>query len=102
MPLSYDTQATDLGGNLPRLVRHLSARLGEFGADYLAILATDHEGGSVTVSSPKFSAEDLHSMLNKRGVSTQLDGNSLIFYVTNNHQFEEIDTLWGVLYSMLA
>lgn len=91
---------------LAEKTRHLRARIGEFLA--AEIRQVDQERG---VLSAVILLEEGHSLttqqvaqqLSRRvGVEVGVEKEEILFYLTQDHDFADIDRLWGALFGILG
>lgn len=96
LPQGYDPE------QLARRVRHLAARLRDFGPGGPELLSADQTTGQVRARFPGHSADDIRRQLEERfGIRTRLDGDALLFQLTPRIAFEELDHVWGCLFELL-
>ncbi|MGE4276609.1 MAG: hypothetical protein AB7E30_05445 [Lawsonibacter sp.] len=85
-----------------RLVRHLEARLNDFGPGGPEVLETDPVRGFVSVRFPGHDPESVLSQLStQHGVSAVLEGDCVVFYLSPTISFEDLDYTWGCLFELL-
>lgn len=88
---------------LARLVRHLDARLRDFGPGGPEVLASDQETGVVTARFPGHdTARILEQLEHRCGVSVGLEGDRAVFHLSPDVRFEDLDYLWGCLFDLLS
>lgn len=96
LPQGYDQE------HLARQVRHLAARLQDFGPGGPELLSADQKTGQVRARFPGHDADDIRRQLETRfGVRTRLDGDGLRFQLSPHIAFEELDYVWGCLFELL-
>ena len=84
LPQGYDPE------HLARQVRHLAARLQDFGPGGPELLSADQKTGQVRARFPGHDADDIRRQLETRfGVRTRLDGDGLRFQLSPHIAFEE-------------
>lgn len=85
-----------------RLVRHLAARLQDFGPGGPELICADQDSGRVCARFPGHSCGQIVSRLEKEfGVLSGVEGDCVLFRLSPGVQFEELDYLWGCLYQLL-
>lgn len=98
-PLPVEEQAS----RIARQVRHLAARLNDFGPGGPEVLEADPVRGFVSV---RFPGHDLESVLNQlstqHGVSAVLEGDHAVFHLSPAISFEDLDYTWGCLFELLS
>ena len=82
LDLSKPSPAAGQEARLAQLVRHLDARLREFGPG--------HD-----------TAQVLEALRTSAGISAALEGDLAVFYLSPQVPFEELDRLWGCLFQLL-
>ena len=96
LPQCYDPE------HLARQVRHLAARLRDFGPGGPELLSADQTTGQVRARFPGHSADDIRRQLEERFfIRTRLGGDALLFQLTPHIAFEELDHVWGCLFELL-
>ena len=87
---------------LARQVRHLAARLQDFGPGGPELLSADQTSGQVRARFPGHDTGHIQWQLEERfGVRTRLDGDSILFQLSPDISFEELDYVWGSLFELL-
>ena len=92
----------DLRPRLARLTRHLQARLLDFGPGGPQVLSADQEQGRVEACFPGQAPTAVLSALQEIGVFALLEGDHVVFLLPPDTRFEDLDYLWGSLYSILG
>lgn len=96
LPQGYDPE------QLARRVRHLAARLQDFGPGGPELLSADQTTGLVLARFPGHDTGHIRRQLEERfGIRTRLDGDTLLFQLTPHIAFEELDHVWGCLFELL-
>ena len=96
LPQGYDPE------HLARQVRHLAARLQDFGPGGPELLSADQKAGQVRARFSGHDADDIRRQLEERfGIRTRLDGDAFLFQLTPHIAFEELDHVWGCLFELL-
>ena len=96
LPQGYDPE------QLARRVRHLAARLRDFGPGGPELLSADQTTGQVRARFPGHDTGHIRRQLEERfGIRTRLDGDALLFQLTPHIAFEELDHVWGCLFELL-
>ena len=96
LPQCYDPE------QLARQVRHLAARLQDFGPGGPELLSANQRTGQVRARFPGHSADDIRRQLEERfGVRTRLNGDGILFQLAPHIAFEELDYVWGCLSELL-
>ena len=87
---------------LARLVRHLDARLRDFGPGGPEVVRADQKRGEVAARLPGLSSAQAAARLRHEfGVQTALEGDCLLFRLSPGTRFEDLDYLWGCLNQLL-
>lgn len=87
---------------IARLVRHLEARLLDFGPGGPEVFVCDQEKGIVTVRFPGHNAAAVAEQLASRfGVFVETKQDCAIFHLTDHTPFEDLDYVWGCLFDLL-
>ncbi|MEA4933398.1 MAG: hypothetical protein VB071_07455 [Lawsonibacter sp.] len=98
LPLPVEEQAS----RTARLVRHLAARLNDFGPDGPEVLEADPARGFVAVRFPGHDPESVLNQLNtQHAISAILDGDRAVFHLSPTISFEDLDYTWGCLLELL-
>ena len=84
-----------------RLVRHLAARLQDFGPGGPEVLSADQAAGLVTARFPGHDTGAVLERLKKRGISVLLEGDRAVFLLSPDVRFEDLDYVWGCLFEIL-
>lgn len=88
---------------IARKVRHLAARLNDFGPGGPEVLTADPVCGFVSARFPGHDAESVLTLLSTRhGISVVLDGDHAVFYLSPAISFEDLDYTWGCLFELLS
>lgn len=96
LPQGYDPE------QLARRVRHLAARLQDFGPGGPELLSADQTTGQIRARFPGHDTGHIRRQLEERfGIRTRLDGDALLFQLTPRIAFEELDHVWGCLFELL-
>lgn len=86
-----------------RLVRHLDARLRDFGPGGPEVLEADQAAGTVTARFPGHdTARVLARLEEEYGVSAGLENGSAVFRLSPDTRFEDLDYVWGCLFELLS
>jgi len=86
-----------------RLVRHLDARLRDFGPGGPEVLEADQETGVVTARFPGHdTARVLEGLEGEYGVSAGLEDGLAVFRLSPGVPFEDLDYVWGCLFDLLS
>lgn len=86
-----------------QLTRHLKARLQEYFT--ITVIEENQEKAYLKITLEQFTPEEFYDKLHYRGIETVLHPStdtSLCFYLTDLHRFEDIDYVWGKLYTILV
>ena len=87
---------------LARQVRHLAARLQDFGPGGPELLSADQKTSQVRARFPGHDTDDIRRQLETRfGIRTRPDGDSLLFQLSPSIRFEDLDYVWGCLFELL-
>lgn len=84
-----------------RLVRHLAARLRDFGPGGPEVLSSDQDAGFVTARFPSHDVRTVLERLEQRGVCAALEGDRAVFHLSPAVRFEDLDYVWGCLFEIL-
>lgn len=84
------------------LVRHLDARLHDFGPGGPEVLLADQTAGLVAVRFPGHDTGAILSALSQQGITAAQDGDRALFWLSPDIPFENLDRLWGCLFDVLA
>lgn len=85
-----------------RLVRHLEARLRDFGPGGPEVLEADQVNGRVTARVPGHdTAQVLAQLREKYGIAAAQSGDRAIFFLGPELPFEDLDYVWGCLFEVL-
>ena len=88
---------------LARLVRHLQARLGDLGPNSPEIGSADPKTGRVLARFPGHSSKELVQALARDwGVHLQAEGDCVLFQLSPQTSFEDLDYVWGSLFALLS
>lgn len=88
--------------HLARLVRHLQERLKDLGPNGPS-LSPCQESGRITALFPSYSSAELAENLAQRfGVLVQAAENEVIFNLSPDLPFEDLDYVWGCLFQLLT
>lgn len=85
---------------LARLTRHLKARLEDFGPGGPQVTACDQDRGLVCARFPGHDADTVLAHLSAQGVQAGREGDMLRFSLRPEIRFEELDHVWGLLFSL--
>lgn len=89
------------GKRLARLTRHLEARLLDFGPGGPEVIRSEPERGVVTVRFPGHDTAQVLEGLARQGARAALEGEQAVFYLMPEVRFEDLDHVWGCLFSLL-
>ena len=90
------------GERLARLTRHLKARLEDFGPGGPEVVWADQELGLVAARFPGHSADQVVQQLEHGfGLLAALEEDCVLFRLSPQVRFEDLDYLWGCLYELL-
>lgn len=99
LPLPAEEQTS----RIARQVRHLAARLNDFGSGGPEVLKADPVCGFV---SARFPGRDPESVLNqlstRHGISAVREGDHAVFHLSPAISFEDLDYTWGCLFELLS
>lgn len=102
LDLSKPSPAAGQEARLAQLVRHLDARLRDFGPGGPAVVSADQCRGVVSARFPGHdTAQVLEALRTSAGISAALEGDLAVFYLSPQVPFEELDRLWGCLFQLL-
>ena len=88
---------------IARLVRHLDARLRDFGPGGPEVLEADQASGVVTAHFPGHdTARTLARLEAEYGVSAGLENGTAVFRLSPDTRFEDLDYVWGCLFELLS
>ena len=87
---------------LARLTRHLQARLQDFGPGGPQVLSAAQNQGRIEVRFPGHDTAQVLQQLKHQGVMGLLEGEIAIFLLAPDTPFEDLDYLWGCLFSVLS
>lgn len=87
---------------LARLTRHLQARLQDFGPGGPQVLSADQGLGRVEVRFPGHDTGQVLRRLEELGVSGFQEGETAVFRLAPDTSFEDLDYLWGCLFTVLT
>lgn len=90
------------GQRIARLVRHLAARLEDFGPGGPEVVSANQSTGVVLARFPGHRLEEVADGLERRGILAAREGETAAFYLNGSHRFEDLDRLWGCLYDILG
>ncbi|MCF2662808.1 hypothetical protein [Pseudoflavonifractor phocaeensis] len=86
-----------------RLVRHLDARLRDFGPGGPEVLEADQNAGVVTARFPGHdTARVLGRLEGEYGVSAGQENGLAVFRLSPDVPFEDLDYVWGCLFDLLS
>lgn len=101
--LNVPAQAAGDPARLGRLTRHLRARLLDFGPGGPEVLSADEAAGLVAVRFPGRESQAILRALDEQcGVSALPDGDHILFCLTQDTRFEDLDYIWGCLFEILS
>jgi len=83
------------------LVRHLDARLHDFGPGGPEVLSADQSTGLVAVRFPGHDTGSVLAALGQRGITAAREGDRALFWLSPDIPFENLDRLWGCLFEIL-
>lgn len=102
LDLSKPSPAAGRKPGWAQLVRHLDARLRDFGPGGPAVVSADQCRGVVSARFPGHdTAQVLEALRTSAGISAALEGDLAVFYLSPQVPFEELDRLWGCLFQLL-
>ena len=85
-----------------RQVRHLEARLRDFGPDGPEVLEADQASGTIFARFPGRSTESGVARLERdHGILVDLEGDRAVFHLSPQVSFEALDYVWGCLFQIL-
>lgn len=85
-----------------RLVRHLEARLKDFGPGGPEVLQADQENGLVAARFPCHDPSQVLARLEQEhGILAVTDHDSAVFRLSPDTRFEDLDYVWGCLFELL-
>lgn len=88
---------------LARLTRHLAARLEDFGPGGPQVRLADQQRGLVLASFPGRTPESVAEPLARRfGVLARTEGDCVLFQLSPQLPFEDLDYVWGCLFALLC
>lgn len=88
---------------LARLVRHLEARLKDFGPAGPEVRSADQQTGLVLAAFSGRSSQTLADTLaHSFGVLVRTEGDCVAFQLTPDLPFEDLDYVWGCLFQILG
>lgn len=99
--ISLEHLAEGPSPRLARMVRHLEARLLDFGPGGPEVLSADQEAGTVTARFPGHDTAQVLEGLRARGISAVQQGGEVLFCLDPEGRFEDLDHLWGCLFELL-
>ena len=82
--------------------RHLYARLQDFGEGGPVVTDWSQEQGKLSVSIPNHSAIQMQQALKQYGITCPVEQEKLVFYLSEQIAFEDLDFVWGVLFQILS
>lgn len=101
--LSVPAPAKGDPARLARLVRHLEARLHDFGPGGPEVRSADQESGLVLArfsgGTPRTLADTLARSF---GILVRTEGDCIAFQLTPDLPFEDLDYVWGCLFQVLG
>lgn len=83
------------------LVRHLDARLRDFGPGGPEVLEADQTAGLVKARFPGHDPRQVLDRLARQGIQANCDGAAAVFHLSPDVPFEDLDYLWGCLFEIL-
>ena len=103
--IRLDRQAPqgERGPRLSRLVRHLKARLEDFGPGGPQVLGEEQGQGWVSFRVPgQDTGRVVRGLERECGVALALEGDRAVCYLRGDTRFEDLDYLWGCLFGLLS
>lgn len=101
--LASSAPSTGDPARLARLTRHLEARLQDFGPGGPEVRSADQGNGLIRARfsgrSPKALAEALE---HRFGILVRTEGEDVVFQLTPEIPFEDLDYVWGCLFQVLG
>lgn len=95
--------ATGQEARTARLVRHLDARLRDFGPGGPEVMEADQASGVVAARFPGHdTARILARLKEEYGVSARLEKDTAVFRLSPDTRFEDLDYVWGCLFDLLS
>lgn len=88
-------------GRTARLVRHLAARLQDFGPGGPEVLAADQTAGLVSARFPGHDTGAVLQQLERCGVFALQESDRAVFRLSPGVRFEDLDYVWGCLFGIL-
>ena len=85
-----------------RLTRHLRARLLDFGPGGPEVCSADEERGVLRARFPSHDTGQVLRGLEDAGIQAAQDGDDVVFLLSPDVQFEDLDYLWGCLFTILG
>lgn len=86
-----------------RQVRHLEARLLDFGPGGPEVLEADQASGTISARFPGRSTDSVAARLERDfGVLVDLEGDRAVFRLSPQVSFEALDYVWGCLFQILG
>lgn len=82
--------------------RHLYARLQDFGESGPVITDWSQEQGKISVAFPSHSVAYIQQTLQTYGIACPIEQGCLVFYLSEDIAFEDLDYVWGVLFQILS
>ena len=83
------------------LVRHLDARLHDFGPGGPEVLTADQDTGLVAVRFPGHDTLEVLDALSQQGITAAHEDDRALFWLSPDIPFENLDRLWGILFEVL-
>lgn len=99
--LSVKMGRQDDGLLVARKVRHLDARLHDFGPGGPEVVTCDQEQGMVCARFPEHETQQVLAGLSSSGVEAAMEGDMAVFYLSDRVSFEDLDYVWGCLFNIL-
>ena len=101
--LSSPAPSTGDSVRLARLVRHLEARLNDFGPVGPEVRSADQQTGVVLAAFSGRSPQKLADALAQNfGILVRAEGECIVFRLTADCPFEDLDYVWGCLFQILS
>lgn len=102
---AVDLSHPAVGGDrtkIARLVRHLRARMEDFGPNGPQVMEADEAYGRVSVRFPGHDTKAVLARLDREcSVTAAQQGDTAVFYLKEGTIFEDLDYLWGSLFDIL-
>ena len=101
--LSSPPSSTGNPARLARLVRHLEARLQDFGPGGPEVRSADQHTGLVLAAFSDRSPQALADTLAQRfGILVGTEGDCVAFQLSPDLPFEDLDYVWGCLFQIVT